>query len=128
MPTRRLRTGRSGRDIFLWARSETELTSIFNLCPGRVDEGDLELVIRIAQHFTRTGEFPKNREKFKKLQNERELHEIKGGQLRLIGGFHGPHFYIVECDIKKQDNLPPEIVKKARAKFTECKEELGNGI
>lgn len=128
MPTRGLMKGESGRSVYLWARTQEELVKIYDFCPSRVDKNDVGLVMRSSKKFVDTGSFPTSWRKFHKLRNEKDLFEIKGAQLRLLGGFLGDSFYIVACEIKQQDDLMPETVDRARANFKACKEELGNGI
>jgi len=70
-------------------------------------------VIEIAKEYAKTGKFPEHDKKFKQIENEDYLCEIKGHQLRMIGFFNGLKFIIVHCVIKKQDKHKREDLKKA---------------
>jgi len=127
MPIRLLLNGPKGRILF-WAPREKDLKNPYSRCPKLATEDDQDKVIRFGRYYVKNGEFPNNREKFKKLQDEDELHEIKGHQVRLIGYFEKKDFIIIYCDIKKQHAFEDRVIRAARVNMNKCKKELGHAV
>lgn len=111
MPERDLIFGPKGQ-LVLWAPTTEALEKSFPGCP-KATAADRTKVMRIANEFVQTGSFRKNDEKFKKIEGEKYLHEIKGHQIRMLGFFDGTKFVIVLCVIKKKNKLTREDLAKA---------------
>ena len=83
----------------------------FCRCP-KLTRADKEKIVKALTIYADKG-FPDNRQKFKPVEDG--LYEVKPTtQLRMVGFFHGKVFVCVLCVRKKQDNLPPRDVKKAK--------------
>lgn len=109
MPTRELLEGEKYRFVF-WAAREADLDFFCN-CPN-LTAADQEKIVKALTTYAANG-FPDNRQKFKPVEDR--LYEIKPtSQLRMVGFFHGKDFVIVLCVRKKQDDLAPKDVKKAK--------------
>jgi hypothetical protein len=125
MPTIKLAEG-NGRSVLYWSpRTLTEDHEPFCDCP-RLTREDLKSIFWIiSEHFIKQGSFPKSKQKFKKLEGEDELHEIKSFQHRLLGGYDKGRsvFVIVLCVKKKKDKLEPSQVKSARNNLRRYREE-----
>jgi hypothetical protein len=79
-------------------------------------------VLRISMAFVEKGRFPLNVEKFKKLEGQKTLFEIKAGkQLRLLGTFITKNtiFGVCLCVRKKRNEFRPEDIKKANNYISE---------
>jgi hypothetical protein len=111
MPERDLIAGPNGQ-VVLWAPTKETLERSFPGCP-KAAQADRVKVMRIAKEFALTGRFRKNDEKFKKIEGEKYLHEIKGHQIRMLGFFHGTKFVVVLCVIKKKDKHSRDDLSKA---------------
>lgn len=128
MPVRKLLGDERVRAIFAWGAREEDLKRPYRACPKNPTSNDHEKIIRFSRQFIETGSFPSSDEKFKKIEGQDELYEIKGHQLRLIGGFFNGHFYIVKCDIKKKFKLDSSTLEAAKKNWEKCKKELRDGI
>jgi len=124
MPSRILLKGPrgSGRCIVFWAPTKEALSRGFTGCQT-ISRKNIEAIVRIGRHYTDKGAFPKNKHKFKQLEDE-SLFEIKGYQARLIGFFDGPKFVIVHCTTKQQDKHSKSDLEKANR----LKESYHEGI
>jgi phage-related protein len=105
-----------------WAAREVDL-NFFCECPGLTHE-DKKKITRVLGKFSKHGIRDDNREKFKPVEDQ--IYEIKPtSQLRLLGFFHGEEFVIILCVRKKQDDLSPQDVKKAKKRRERYYEEVG---
>lgn len=112
MPERQLLKGPAGHRIIQWAPTEEILARGFPTCE-KVTRKDYTKVIAFGKEYVTTGRFPDNKQKFKVIEDEEALCEIKGHQVRLLGFFDGKTFVIVHCVYKQRDDIPKPHLKKA---------------
>jgi hypothetical protein len=111
MPIRVVADGEKHR-IVRWAATAKELDKPWWGCP-KTNKSDRTKIGMLLVTWAEHG-FPKNHpQKFKTVEGK--LSEIKGtSQYRLLGFFDGEDYVIVLCVKKKQDDLRPQDVKKAK--------------
>ncbi len=112
IPERILLKGPQGREIVHWGLTQESIYRKFPDC-SKLGEEEIKKVIRICKHYTDSGLFPINEEKFKSLG--KNLFEIKGYQARLIGFFDNRRFVIVHCVQKKKDKHEAADLAKAKS-------------
>ena len=111
--------------ISLWWPNDAHPPATLCGCPD-VTPADAKKIAMVLKRHADNG-FPNNRTKFKPVEDQ--LYEIKPtDQLRLIGFFkpNEQHFVIIHCERKKQDDLPPPVVKKAKKLREKYYESQGN--
>lgn len=112
MPVRKLVSG-TKLSIFFWATDKEGLKRELFDCPN-VSAIDRQKMLKTLKRHAEEG-FPKNPEKFKKLEGEKKIYEIKPtSQFRLLGGFFDKNFIVVLCIKKKQDRIAKADLKKAK--------------
>lgn len=114
MPERPLtKVGPRGHCVVHWAPTEAALKRRFPDC-ANVSKIDFFTAVRACRHYVRTGRFRENSERFKAIEGEKDLYEIKGHQARLLGFFDGTKFVVVHCVQKQQDRHTKSNLEKAR--------------
>ncbi len=105
MPTETLLSGNNRRVLF-WALNKAALRDPLSNCPGITASETLK-VARICKVFIETAQFPRNKEKFKRIEGHPDLFAIKSHQLRLPGVFiDRSTFVVLLCLRKKTDKYP----------------------
>lgn len=91
----------------------------------KLTDADAVKLMRVIDQFVRDGAFRGNTQKFKKLEGQGGLCEIKGWQHRLLGGYddEGKTFVVVRCVKKKQDRHEPSHLRSARESLRKYNEE-----
>ncbi|WP_084457691.1 type II toxin-antitoxin system RelE/ParE family toxin [Desulfocurvus vexinensis] len=97
--------------LIYWVPGTVPPRDHFCECPA-ITPADKKKIAKSLKRYSENG-FPNNREKFKSLGEG--LSEIKvTSQLRLIGFLDGTTFVIFLCVRKKQNDLRPEDIEKAK--------------
>lgn len=111
MPKTVLLSGNDRRVLF-WALHKAALRDPLSNCPGIISSEKLK-VARICKVFIETGQFPRNKEKFKRIEGYPDLFAIKSHQLRLPGVFiDRSTFVALLCLRKKTDKYPPRDIER----------------
>ena len=122
MPFKELAKGAICRILF-WAATQEEAELAEKNCPD-ITERELAKLPRLYKPFADNGEMPKSKEKFKSVEDEKDLFAFKSHQVRLLGAFLDKvTFGICHCVRKKKQKYRPADLATAQKKKNTMKKE-----
>lgn len=122
MPIRVL-AERGSRKIFYWAPSREEAESGLDNCPY-LTRWEIINYERIISPFLEQGQFPPNKNKFKKVENEKFFEIKPSKQLRMVGDYCGAGRFVIFYCVRKKNGYSQKQLKQARKLHKSCLEEL----
>lgn len=122
MPFKDIAKGAVGIICF-WAETQAEADIAEKNCPD-ITERELGKLPRLYKSFADNGDMPRSKEKFKSVENQKDLFAFKSHQVRLLGTFLDKvTFGICHCARKKKNKYRPADLATAQTKKEAMKKE-----